>query len=179
MARARSLGRHGHFFIVVGLVAAWKSVTSTSFLSFVSVLTGSSPSLGSVRPSSSSSSQSLRQSLRPLRASELAIDWLEPLDPNVQELEPSGDGMVLPVFPLGGPFMPYSKHKLNIFEPRSLDRKIWDDHFVNSKRVQSGTDMINHGRSSCCPLLRQVLQGNSIHIVICFADFCSEIVKLG
>lgn len=53
------------------------------------------------------------------RATE-AIEWLEPLDPHMKDVEPSGeDGtLVLPVFPLGGPYMPYTKQKLNIFEPR-------------------------------------------------------------
>jgi hypothetical protein len=40
---------------------------------------------------------------------------------------------------------------------------------LNAFRVSKGTDMINHVRSSCGPLLRQVLQGNSLHIVICIA----------
>lgn len=64
----------------------------------------------------------------------MAIEWLEPLDPNVKELEPSGDDdtMVLPVFPLGGPFMPYSKQKLNIFEPRY--RELYDHILLSGSR---------------------------------------------
>ena len=41
-----------------------------------------------------------------------------PFQPRMEEMEASEGSMVLPVFPLGGPFMPYSKQKLNIFEPR-------------------------------------------------------------
>ena len=186
MARARSLGRHGHFFtffIVVGLVA-WKSVTSASFLSFVSILTGSTPvgPVGSVGPSSStlwSRSTRRHQSLR-LRASEVAIEWLEPLDPNVKELEPSGDDgtMVLPVFPLGGPFMHYSKQKLNIFEPRSLDRKIWDDHFVNFECVQS-FKRYRHDQS-CKIILWSTPETSSARQLSAHRDlYCGEIVKLG
>eukprot|EP00435_Cladocopium_sp_Y103_P033644 s2078_g8.t1 len=68
------------------------------------------------------------------RTSKVAIEWLEPLDPNVKELEPSGDDgtMVLPVFPLGGPFMPYSKQKLNIFEPRY--RELYDHILLSGSR---------------------------------------------
>jgi len=63
-----------------------------------------------------------------------AIEWLEPLDPNIKELEPSGDDgtLVLPVFPLGGPFMPYSKQKLNIFEPRY--RELYDHILLSGSR---------------------------------------------
>ena len=192
MARARSFGRHGHFLIVVGLVAAWKSVTSASFLSFVSVLTGSTPTSPGSVGASSTSSQAARlrhQSLR-LRASEVAIEWLEPLDPNVKELEPSGDDgtMVLPVFPLGGPFMPYSKQKLNIFEPRSLDRKIWDNHGQSwtislsisiAFRVSKGTDMINHVNSCKIILLSTPGTSSARQLYAHHYLLCSEIVKLG
>ena len=72
------------------------------------------------------------------RAAE-AIEWLEPLDPHMKDVEPSGeDGtLVLPVFPLGGPFMPYTKQKLNIFEPRFFGCKtqIFDVCFSVKKQL--------------------------------------------
>lgn len=110
----------------------------------------------------------------------MAIEWLEPLDPNVKELEPSGDDgtMVLPVFPLGGPFMPYSKQKLNIFEPRSLDRKIWDDHFVNFECVQS-FKRYRHDQS-CKIILWSTPETSSARQLYAHRDlYCGDIVKLG
>eukprot|EP00434_Breviolum_minutum_P025891 symbB.v1.2.022892.t1/scaffold2015.1/size92276/5 len=67
------------------------------------------------------------------RATE-AIEWLEPLDPHMKDVEPSGeDGtLVLPVFPLGGPYMPYTKQKLNIFEPRY--RELYDHILLSGGR---------------------------------------------
>ena len=40
--------------------------------------------------------------------------------------------MVLPVFPLGGPFMPFSQQRLNIFEPRY--RALYNDILLSGSR---------------------------------------------
>ncbi|CAJ1386169.1 unnamed protein product [Effrenium voratum] len=61
-----------------------------------------------------------------------AVDWLPSLDPKMEEMEASEGSMVLPVFPLGGPFMPYSKQKLNIFEPRY--RALYDHILLSGSR---------------------------------------------
>lgn len=127
---------------LIGILAAWRSTWSfsTAFSPFASL--GSRvarASISSLRSRLVSPSQGSRKSHQSLHAfdgtsdgTSGSIDWLEPLDPKGTELEAS-DGMVLPVFPLGGPFMPYSKHKLNIFEPRSLtDRMMMHDHTSTS-----------------------------------------------
>lgn len=79
---------------------------------------GTSPNSGPARHGASHRGTS--------RIQRAAVEWLEPLDPNLKELDASGDedSLVLPVFPLGGPFMPYSNPRLNIFEPRAADAQV-------------------------------------------------------
>ena len=60
------------------------------------------------------------------------IRWLDPLDEKSEEIEPSENATVMPVFPLGGPFMPYTKQSLQIFEPRY--RRLYDDILLSGSR---------------------------------------------
>ncbi|CAK9097059.1 unnamed protein product [Durusdinium trenchii] len=87
---------------------------------------GTSPNSGPARHGASHRGTS--------RIQRAAVEWLEPLDPNLKELDASGDedSLVLPVFPLGGPFMPYSNPRLNIFEPRY--RALYNDILLSGSR---------------------------------------------
>lgn len=60
------------------------------------------------------------------------IRWLDPLDEKAEEVTPAEDATVLPVFPLGGPFMPYTKQSLQIFEPRY--RQLYDNILLSGSR---------------------------------------------
>ena len=60
------------------------------------------------------------------------IRWLDPLDEKAEEITPAEDATVLPVFPLGGPFMPYTKQSLQIFEPRY--RQLYDNILLSGSR---------------------------------------------
>ena len=60
------------------------------------------------------------------------VRWLDPLDANVEEISPDEGATVLPVFPLGGPFMPYTKQSLQIFEPRY--RQLYDNILLSGSR---------------------------------------------
>jgi len=60
------------------------------------------------------------------------VRWLDPLDPQGEEIQPEDGATVMPVFPLGGPFFPYTKHPLQIFEPRY--RELYDKILFSGSR---------------------------------------------
>ncbi|CAE8608553.1 unnamed protein product, partial [Polarella glacialis] len=66
---------------------------------------------------------------------ESSIRWMSNILPNSKEVEASGEEgtTVMPLFPLGSlPYMPYTKHGLNIFEPRY--RELYDKILFSGSR---------------------------------------------
>ena len=61
------------------------------------------------------------------------VRWLDPIDPNQGDLEPSSEtATVMPIFPLGVTYLPYTTTVLNIFEPRY--RQMFNDILMNGAR---------------------------------------------
>jgi len=61
------------------------------------------------------------------------VRWLDPIDPNRDDLEPSSEtATVMPIFPLGVTYLPYTTTVLNIFEPRY--RQMFNDILMNGAR---------------------------------------------
>lgn len=61
------------------------------------------------------------------------VRWLNAIDPTEPEMQPSSEeATVMPLFPLGVAYMPYSNHVLNIFEPRY--RAMYNDILFNGAR---------------------------------------------
>lgn len=77
------------------------------------------------------------------------VQWLRPLDRVACDEDPPEDAMVLPVFPLDGSYLPFTKPVLNIFEPRY--RKLYNDILFNGSRrfvvvmVDEGTKLARVG----------------------------------
>ena len=65
--------------------------------------------------------------------SEVDVRWLDPIDPNQGDMEPSSEtATVMPIFPLGVTYLPYTTTVLNIFEPRY--RQMFNDILMNGAR---------------------------------------------
>ena len=62
----------------------------------------------------------------------LDINWAAPIDTSAPDSEPTDGSTVVPLFPLGVTYLPYTKHVLNIFEPRY--RKMYNDILMNGAR---------------------------------------------
>jgi hypothetical protein len=60
------------------------------------------------------------------------VRWLAPLDPTDPESAPSAGAMVMPLFPLGVTYLPYTSPVLNIFEPRY--RAMYNDILFSGAR---------------------------------------------
>ena len=63
---------------------------------------------------------------------ETEIRWLPPIDPNGEDIEPSEGGTVMPLFPLGVTYLPFTTPVLNIFEPRY--RAMYNDILFSGAR---------------------------------------------
>ena len=65
--------------------------------------------------------------------SDVDVRWLDPIDPNQGDMEPSSEtATVMPIFPLGVTYLPYTTTVLNIFEPRY--RQMFNDILMNGAR---------------------------------------------
>jgi len=60
------------------------------------------------------------------------VRWLEPLDPSQAESDPTEGATVMPLFPLGVTYLPYTAPVLNIFEPRY--RAMYNDILFSGAR---------------------------------------------
>jgi len=60
------------------------------------------------------------------------VSWFPPIDPSRSEEQPSEDATVMPLFPLGASYLPYTSPVLNIFEPRY--RKMFNDILFSGAR---------------------------------------------
>jgi len=61
------------------------------------------------------------------------VRWLAPIDPQRGDVEPSSESAtVMPIFPLGVTYLPYTTTVLNIFEPRY--RQMYNDILFNGAR---------------------------------------------
>jgi len=60
------------------------------------------------------------------------VRWLAPLDPSQSESDPSEGSTVMPLFPLGVTYLPYTTPVLNIFEPRY--RAMYNDILFSGAR---------------------------------------------
>jgi len=61
------------------------------------------------------------------------VRWMNQIDPTEPEMKPSSEeATVMPLFPLGVTYLPYSNHVLNIFEPRY--RAMYNDILFNGAR---------------------------------------------
>ena len=68
-----------------------------------------------------------------LMADHSDVRWLDPIDPNQGDMEPSSESAtVMPIFPLGVTYLPYTTTVLNIFEPRY--RQMFNDILMNGAR---------------------------------------------
>ena len=61
------------------------------------------------------------------------IRWVDPIDPKAPDEEPSAGATVMPLFPLGVTYLPYTQPVLNIFEPRYL--AMIDDALADRHRL--------------------------------------------
>jgi len=75
---------------------------------------------------------SLRVPFSPRLMATLDINWAAPIDTSAPDSEPTDGSTVVPLFPLGVTYLPYTKHVLNIFEPRY--RKMYNDILMNGAR---------------------------------------------
>lgn len=60
------------------------------------------------------------------------VTWFPPIDPSRSTEEPSEGATVMPLFPLGATYLPYTNPVLNIFEPRY--RKMFNDILFSGAR---------------------------------------------
>ena len=68
-----------------------------------------------------------------LMADHSDVRWLDPIDPNQGDMEPSSEtATVMPIFPLGVTYLPYTTTVLNFFEPRY--RQMFNDILMNGAR---------------------------------------------
>merc|ERR1719247_1159740 len=63
---------------------------------------------------------------------DMDIRWVPPIDPQAGDEEPSEGATVMPLFPLGVTYLPYTTPVLNIFEPRY--RAMYNDILFNGAR---------------------------------------------
>jgi Lon protease-like protein len=60
------------------------------------------------------------------------IRWAPSIDPTAADVEPSEGATVMPLFPLGVTYLPFTSQTLNIFEPRY--RQMFNDILMNGAR---------------------------------------------
>jgi len=60
------------------------------------------------------------------------VEWFPPINPLGPDLTPSDGATVMPLFPLGATYLPYTNPVLNIFEPRY--RNMYNDILFSGAR---------------------------------------------
>ena len=62
----------------------------------------------------------------------MEINWVPPINPSEGDSEPSDGATVMPLFPLGVTYLPFTQNTLNIFEPRY--RQMYNDILFSGAR---------------------------------------------